>query len=248
MLLSLYCVMHFNDINGLYLLVLRWLLRSSITRRSSFLTHARLLVIYSFGITCKTKCHTFLFQREMTTLIPWFTALAFLQDCLLQLTLTSSLVHWSFTSFAIVDVQYSIDLLHDKVAEEEMSRNPLDLDPLPVDQPLCNHDSNDDRSKESSTHPTLSDDSKEKMTLTMTMTKTMMMSSSSIHSLMLMYLGLQIVHSLFFTYPLRTLLATIHHMTLNKTTLYQIPLQLGRARLHVSVTVDEVLRSYWWCS
>ena len=46
--------------------------------------------------------------------------------------------------------------LHDKVAEEEMSRNRLDLDPLPVNQPLRNHDSTDDRSKDSSTHPTLS--------------------------------------------------------------------------------------------
>ena len=50
--------------------------------------------------------------------------------------------------------------LHDKVAEEEMSTNPLDLDPLPVDQPLHNHDSNDDRSKDSSTHPTLPDDNR----------------------------------------------------------------------------------------
>ena len=33
---SLYCVTHFNYINGLYLLVLPWLFRSSITRRSSF--------------------------------------------------------------------------------------------------------------------------------------------------------------------------------------------------------------------
>ena len=50
--------------------------------------------------------------------------------------------------------------LHDKVAEEEMSRNPLDLDPSPVDRPLYNHDSKDDRSRESSTHPTLPDDNR----------------------------------------------------------------------------------------
>ena len=50
--------------------------------------------------------------------------------------------------------------LHDSVVEEEMSRNPSDLDPLPVDRPLYNHDSNDDRAKESSTHPTLPDDNR----------------------------------------------------------------------------------------
>ena len=50
--------------------------------------------------------------------------------------------------------------MHDKVAEEETSRNPLDLDPLPVDRPLYSHDSNDDRSKESSTHQTLTDDNR----------------------------------------------------------------------------------------
>ena len=36
----------------------------------------------------------------------------------------------------------------------------MDLDPLLVDQPLHNHDSNDDRSKDSSTHPTLPDDNR----------------------------------------------------------------------------------------
>ena len=51
MLLSLYCVMRFNDINGLYVLVLMWLPRSSITRRSSFLTHVHLLVVYSWDHT-----------------------------------------------------------------------------------------------------------------------------------------------------------------------------------------------------
>ena len=50
--------------------------------------------------------------------------------------------------------------LHDRVAEEEMTRNPLDLDPLPVDRPLHHHDSTDDRSKDSSTHPTLPDDNR----------------------------------------------------------------------------------------
>ena len=50
--------------------------------------------------------------------------------------------------------------LHDKVAEAEMSRNPLDLDLLSVDQPLHHHDSNDDWSKDSSTHPTLSHDNR----------------------------------------------------------------------------------------
>ena len=92
MLLSLYCVMHFNDISGLYLLVFRWLLRSSITRRSSFLIHARLLVVCSFGVTCKTKSPTTFVLQEDTALPFWLTALAFLQDCLLQLTLMSSLV------------------------------------------------------------------------------------------------------------------------------------------------------------
>ena len=49
--------------------------------------------------------------------------------------------------------------LHDKVAENEMSSNPLDLDPLPLDtdQPLRDDDDND-RAK-CWTHPTLTDDS-----------------------------------------------------------------------------------------
>ena len=50
--------------------------------------------------------------------------------------------------------------LHERVAEEEMSRNPLDLDALPVDQPLHHHDSTEDRSKDSSTHPTLCHDNR----------------------------------------------------------------------------------------
>ena len=120
--------------------------------------------------------------------------------------------------------------LHDRVAEEEMSRSPLDLDPLPVDRPLHHHDSTDDRSKDSSTHPTLSHDNRrdkddihnDKMMTTMSLWNT--------HPLMHIHLYLLIVHSLFFTYPLRTLLAKIHHMTLIKMPLYQIPLQLGRAR------------------
>ena len=38
--------------------------------------------------------------------------------------------------------------LHDKIAEEDMSKNPKDVvDPLPVDRPLYNHDSIDDRSR-----------------------------------------------------------------------------------------------------
>ena len=48
--------------------------------------------------------------------------------------------------------------MQDRMVEEETTRNPLDLDPLPVDRPLYNHDSGDDRSKENSTHPTLPDD------------------------------------------------------------------------------------------
>ena len=43
--------------------------------------------------------------------------------------------------------------LHDKAAKDEMSGNPVNLDPSPVDRSLYNHDSNDDRSKESSTRP-----------------------------------------------------------------------------------------------
>ena len=39
--------------------------------------------------TCKTKCHTFSFHREMTILISWFTARAFLHICLLQSRLMS---------------------------------------------------------------------------------------------------------------------------------------------------------------
>ena len=154
MLLSLYCVMHFNDISGLYLLVLRWLLRSSITRISSFLTHARSLVVYSFGITCKTKCHTFLFHREMTTLISWFTALAFLQDCLLQLTSMSCTGTDPLPPLPSRPTTFDRPM-QDRMVEEEMTRNPLDLDPLPVDRPLHTHDSTDDRSRDSSTHPTL---------------------------------------------------------------------------------------------
>ena len=50
--------------------------------------------------------------------------------------------------------------MQDRMVEEEMTRNPLDLDPLLVDQPLHNHDSGGDRSKENSTHPTLTDDSR----------------------------------------------------------------------------------------
>ena len=50
--------------------------------------------------------------------------------------------------------------LHDTAVEEEMSRKPLDLDPLPVDRPLYKHDSDNDRSKEISTHPTLSHDNR----------------------------------------------------------------------------------------
>ena len=50
--------------------------------------------------------------------------------------------------------------MQDRMVEEEMTRNPLDLDPLPVDRPLHHHDSTDDRSKDSSTHPTLPDDNR----------------------------------------------------------------------------------------
>ena len=47
--------------------------------------------------------------------------------------------------------------MQDRMVEEEMTRNPLDLDPLLVDRPLHHHDSTDDRSRDSS-HPTLPDD------------------------------------------------------------------------------------------
>ena len=100
------------------------------------------------------------------------------------------------------------------------------------DRPLYNHDSGDDRSKESSTHPTLSHDNRRDKddidhdNLNDEDDDDVIVE----YSLMHIHLYLPIVHSLFFTYPLRTLLATIHHMTLNMMSLYQIPLQLGRAR------------------
>ena len=50
--------------------------------------------------------------------------------------------------------------MQDRMVEEEMTRNPLDLDPLPVNRPLHHHDSTDDRSKDSSTYPTLPDDNR----------------------------------------------------------------------------------------
>ena len=50
--------------------------------------------------------------------------------------------------------------MQDRMIEEEMTRNPLDLDPVPVNQPLHTHDSTDDRSRDSSTHPTLPDDNR----------------------------------------------------------------------------------------
>ena len=123
--------------------------------------------------------------------------------------------------------------LHDKVAEEEMSRNPLDLDPLPVDRPLYHHDSKDDRSKESSTHPTLpGDDRRDKDDI-----KCDDMNDEDDDDVIVERLFVNVHASLsadcpftFFTYPLRTLLATIHHLTLNMMSLYQILLQLGRAR------------------
>ena len=112
MLLSLYCVMHFNDVNCLYLLVLRWLIRSSITRRSSFFD--------SHTVTGRSLCWDhmqdqvsyilcdFVLQGK-TTLIPWLTARAFLHVCLLQSTLMSArmLILYLLDHF---DLQYSIDL------------------------------------------------------------------------------------------------------------------------------------------
>ena len=91
-------------------------------------------------------------------MISWFTALAFLHDCLLQ----------SIDELTGADPVPPLPSrpstfdrsLHDKVVEEEMTRNPLDLDPLPVDPPLHNHDSQDDKSRDSSTHPTLSHDNR----------------------------------------------------------------------------------------
>ena len=52
--------------------------------------------------------------------------------------------------------------LHGKLAEDEMSTNPLGLDPLPMDSehPLYHNDDDNDRSK-SSTHPTLSDENRQ---------------------------------------------------------------------------------------
>ena len=52
--------------------------------------------------------------------------------------------------------------MQDRMVEEEMTGNPLDLDPFPVDRPLYNHDSGEDRSKETSTHPTPDDDRQDK--------------------------------------------------------------------------------------
>ena len=57
------------------------------------------------------------------------------------------------------------------------------------------------------------------------------MSLLSVRSLMLMHLYLQIVHSLFFTYPLMTLVVMIHHIILTRMTLYQMLLKLDRELL-----------------
>ena len=85
------------------------------------------------------------------------------------------------------------------------------------------------------------DETKMTSTMTIWMMKTTTMSLWNTHSLMHIHLYLPIVHSLSFTYPLRTLLATIHHMTLSMMSLYQIPLQPGKAQR----TLQSLPMKYW---
>ena len=95
------------------------------------------------------------------------------------------------------------------------------------------------------------DETKMTWTMTISMTKMTTMSFLSTHLLMLTHLYLQIVHSLFFTYPLRTLLMTIHHMTYSWRSSHDTEQDNSlpdasstrQGTSHVPVTADEVLRS-----
>ena len=125
--------------------------------------------------------------------------------------------------------------MQNKIVEEEMSKSPLDFDPLPLDTYHPLRDDNDNDRSKSSTRPTLSDDSRRGKND---------MNNDNLndedddgiiveYSLADAHSSLQlIVYLLFFSYPLRTLLPMIHDMTLIKTSLSLMPLTHQAGNFH----------------